>query len=104
MPTPQAHGVSQPRRVVLLDGLELTGRQKAQKKYRESPKGRAAQRRSKRKRRADPVKRAVDHLRVREWKKTHVMQQRVYQRIYQRRWKREREIEKNRASARERGV
>lgn len=73
------------RRIVkLLDVTELTPRQLAQKRYQQSPKGKAANRRHQRKRRQDPAFRAAEAARVAKWNKANALQRRVYKRVWQR--------------------
>jgi hypothetical protein len=72
-----------PRRIVrLLDPPELTPRQLAQRRYQQSPKGRAAARRHQRKRRQDAAFRAAEVLRVRAWEAANPVRRRVYKRTW----------------------
>lgn len=73
------------RRIVkLLDVTELTPRQLAQKRYQQSPKGKAANRRHQRKKRLDPAFRAAEAARVAAWNRANALTRRVYKRTWQR--------------------
>lgn len=74
------------RRIVRLldDPPALTPRQLAQRRYQQSPAGRAAAKRWRDKKAADAAWRAANVIRATEWQKAHPMQRRVYKRVWQR--------------------
>lgn len=71
------------RRIVRLlkDPPELTPRQLAQRKYRASAKGKAAQARSLAVQRAKPTHAAKVYARVKRWRRANAVHYRVYNRI-----------------------
>lgn len=70
------------RRIVrLLDRTPLTPRQIAQRKYRASAKGKAADARSKVKERLKPGYQAKVYVRVKRWRHANALQYRVYNRV-----------------------
>lgn len=79
------------RLVLFLDPPELTPRQLAQKKYRESEKGRAARARTLAKQRAQADYRDKKAVRRKAWRARNAVLVRVYMRTYMRRWRRERQ-------------
>lgn len=73
------------RRVIrLLNSVELTPRQMAQRRYRRKAKGRAANQRAFAKWLAKPENRAHNIARVRKWAQENQARCRVYKRIYKR--------------------
>jgi NADP-dependent 3-hydroxy acid dehydrogenase YdfG len=84
-----------PARVNRISDVEpkpLTARQLAQKKYRESAKGRAAASRHNEKRKRDPKWRARNVARVVAWRATHRDHVNVLRRVQRRRLKIDREM------------
>lgn len=73
------------RRIVRLldDPVELTPRQLAQRKYWNSPKGKAAHARYLEKKRQDPAWRAGEAARAKAWKAKNAQRARVYKRVWQ---------------------
>lgn len=67
---------------------ELNWRQRAQRKYRQSDKGRAAMKRARERRAKNPIAAAKDLARTKRWKAENVVQARVYNRIYSQRYRR----------------
>jgi hypothetical protein len=80
------------RRIIrlLAEPPALTGRQIAQRKYRQTEKGRAAHARGKAKARLKEGFKEKEFARYSAWKAAHPVEVRVYNRIYLRRRRRER--------------
>lgn len=71
------------RRVVrLLDRKPLTRQQLAQRKYRATPKGKAAMKRYRQKRALDAAWKKSETERVRAWEQANPVRRRVYKRIW----------------------
>lgn len=79
------------RRIVrlLAEPPKLTRRQLAQRKYKQSAKGRAASARAKAKQRLKPDHPAKEYARVKAWRVTNAVHYRVYNRVYRRRRRQE---------------
>lgn len=82
-------------RLVDVAGVEkpklLTARQLAQKKYKASERGRAAQARAKAKQMAKPEWKAKKREWSKAWRERNPVVSKVYARTYMRRWRRERQ-------------
>ena len=70
---------------LLTPKIEPTARQRAQRKYRKSAKGRAANARARDKRRLNPLARKAAIARVVRWRRENPVHVRVYDRIRRRR-------------------
>lgn len=70
--------------LLLADPVPLTRRQRAQKKYQQSAKGKAALARYLAKVRDNPERKAKVIVRVNAWAMAHPIQRRVYKRTWQR--------------------
>jgi len=73
--------------------VKLTPTQAAQKKYKASAKGRAAQARARATQRAKADFRAKETARVKRWIEANSLRFRVYRRVYMRRLRRERQAQ-----------
>lgn len=70
---------------LLADPVKLTPRQLAQRKYRASAKGKAADARSKAKERLKPNHQAKVYALVKRWRHANALHYRAYNRVYRRR-------------------
>jgi hypothetical protein len=73
----------------LADPPELTPQQKAQRKYKASAKGKAADARNKAKQRQKATYRAAENARFKRWRGANILHRRVYERTVRQRHRRE---------------